>query len=348
MKRSTLWILLSFAAGMAVSYGLVLLDRQASVPRVGPTDIFEVVLPDGTVHHLSYAEIDRERQELFSLRQRLMEIQKKPSAAPPPAAGLAPAESVESGLPAERPEALAQGPKQAEPEPAKDPQKNLSKFIAKIFSQPIMKDLLTHQTDRQAGELAAVLDLNPEQRAKLDEILKNRKSAFPWSLEPGTPGPAAEEERRASDKTLEEEIQPILSPAQVQRYHEYTDGKNALSRAPQVDRDLFEVSWRLKLTEEQEKLTRQIFQEQFQKGRTLSPLSSMEPEAPTSERIESYLQKKSSLDRETGERMKKVLDEGQHEAFLEYQREKDAESQLLRRLLDEEKAAETPRASPQE
>lgn len=348
MKRTTLWILLSFAGGMAVSYGLVFLDRQASVPRVGPTDVFEVVLSDGTVHHLSYAEIDRERQELLSLRQRLTEIQKKQSVAPPTAAGLAPAEPVETGRAADRPEALPQGPKQAEPESGKDPQKNLDKFIAKIFSQPIMKDLLTHQADRQAGELAAVLDLSPEQRARLDEILKNRKTAFPWGLEPGTPGPAAEKERRASSKTLEEEIQPILSPAQVQRYHEYTDGKNALSGASQVERDLFEVSWRFKLTEEQEKLTRQIFQEQFEKGRTYSPLSSLEPEAPTSERIESYLQKKSSLDQETGEKMKKILDARQHEAFLEYQREKDAESRLLRRLLDEEKAAETPKGSPQE
>ena len=47
--------------------------------------------------------------------------------------------------------------------------------------------------------------------------------------------------------------------------------------------------------------------------------------------------------------MRKILDESQYQSFLDYQSEKDAETQLLRRLIEEEKAAEggvTPQGTP--
>ena len=340
MKRNTLWILLSFLGGMSITLGLILLDRQASVLRVGPTEIVEVILPGGKVQHLSYAEIEREREELLSLRQQMSEFQKRPSAPAPPDAGSKPAAPGMPDSTAAPAQAPSQGLQQEEPRSSPEPKKNLGKFFAKIFSQPIMQDLMTHQVNRQAEELADALDLTPEQKAELEQILKRRKVSFPQGPASGPAGPTAVEEGRASPKSLEEEILAILTRAQAQRYQEYTEKKNALSGASTVERDVFEMSWRLKLTEEQEKQAREILQVQSEKGRTPPPLSGLQPEGPISERIETYLEKKASLERETSEKMKTILDENQYQAFLAVQSEKEAETQLLRRLLEEEKSAE--------
>ena len=339
MKKNTLWILLSFLGGMSITLGLILLDRQASVLRVGPTEIVEVVLPGGKVQHLSYAEIEREREELLSLRQRMSEFQKRPSAPASPDAGSQPAVPEMPDSIAAPAQAPSQGSQQGEPQSSLESKKNLGKFFAKIFSQPIMQDLMTHQVNRQSGELADALDLTQEQKAELEQILKRRKVSFPQGPPSGPAGPAAVEEGRASPKSLEEEILAILTRAQAQRYQEYTEKKNALSGASTVERDVFEMSWRLKLTEEQEKQAREILQVQSEKGRTPPPLSGLQPEGPISERIETYLEKKASLERETSEKMKTILDENQYQAFLAVQSEKEAETQLLRRLLEEEKSA---------
>ena len=349
MKRNTLWILLSFMAGMSISSALLLLDRQASAPRVGPTEIVEVVLPDGKVQHVSWAEIEREREELLSLRQRISELQQRLSTSASPGAGLPLAAPKIPESTAPPPKAPSQESPQKETQPGTDSQKNLSKLFAKIFSQPIMQDLMKHQVDRQVGELSAVLNLAPEQKSELEEILKKRKSALPRGPASGSAGPTTAEEGRAPPKSLEEEIEAVLTPAQAQRYQEYTEKKNALSGASAAERDVFELTWRLNLSEEQEKQTREIFQLQFEKGRIPSPVSGVQEEGPLSERIGSYLEKKSSLDRETSETMRKILDESQYQSFLDYQSEKDAETQLLRRLIEEEKAAEggvTPQGTP--
>ena len=66
-QRTFLWAFLSFLIGMGVAYGLIALDRQTTIPRLEMTDIFEVVTPDGTVRRLSYAEIEREKQDLRAL-----------------------------------------------------------------------------------------------------------------------------------------------------------------------------------------------------------------------------------------------------------------------------------------
>ena len=57
-QRTFLWVFLSLLLGMGVAYGLVALDRHATIPRLEMTDIFEVLTSAGTVLRLSYAEIE--------------------------------------------------------------------------------------------------------------------------------------------------------------------------------------------------------------------------------------------------------------------------------------------------
>ncbi|MEW6439351.1 MAG: hypothetical protein AB1640_00300 [bacterium] len=327
MKRNTLRILLSFVAGMAVAYGLMLLEREASAPRVSAGEVLEVVLPDGTTQHFSFAEIERQRQELASLRQRVSELEQKAPASAPTAAP-----SPESTSPlSEGPGAAPSGPEAAGPgtHPGEDLDqpagKGLGNIFSRIFTQPVMKELVAHEVNRQVGELAAVLELSQEQRTALEEILTRRRNEPPR-------GPS-------SGRTLEDELQGVLSSAQSERYREYTDKKRSLAGASPVERDLFELDWRLGLSDEQSAQVREILQEQFEKGRTPPAPTGPQAEEPVSRRIEDSLDQKASLDRETGEKLGKVLDESQHGVFLEYQKEKAAENELLRKLLQEEKAA---------
>jgi hypothetical protein len=60
------------------------------------------------------------------------------------------------------------------------------------------------------------------------------------------------------------------------------------------------------------------------------------------ERLEEHLEKRTALNKETAEKMKTVLEEDQYEVFLQYQVERDTETQLLKRLIQEERGGEAP------
>jgi hypothetical protein len=332
-QRTFLTVFLSFLAGMGVAYGLIYLDRQATVPRLEWTDIFEVVASDGTVRRLSYAEIEREREELRDLRGRLGGLERtdvrrqvRTEAPPAQAPSLPPAEGASREA--------------AERRPPKAPDQKLKDLFAKIFSQPIMQDLVEAQITREAGELADVLDLTDEQLATVEEELKKRRKRLPRGVAGPSPEPAKEEAEPQT--TLEEELQRILTPEQYARYEEYTEKKNSLVGAPALDRELFELDWRLKLTEEQDDPVREILTEQGEKLRQLSPASAMEGDAPPAERLQKHLDKRTALNKETADRMKTVLEEDQYEVFLRYQEERDTETRLLKRLIEEELAEEAP------
>lgn len=326
--RTFLWAFVSFLLGMGVAYGLVSLDRHATVPRLERTDVFEVVTRDGTVLRLSYAEIEREREELLLDRER----------PPQRSSAAAKRNGPEPGPRSPSPDpAPAQGPFQ-ETEGERPSEKNLKDLFARIFSQPIMQDLMQAQIAREAGELADVLDLTDEQLEAVEEELEKRKPGFPS----GAPGPSPESapERAEPETPLQEALQPILTPEQYRRYREYTEKKKALAGSPALDRELFELGWRLKLTGEQEGPVREILKEQRDKMGQIFP--SLEGEAPPEERLERHLERRAALNRETEEKMKTVLEEAQYEAFLRYQAESDTETRLLKHLIEEEQAEETP------
>jgi hypothetical protein len=329
-QRTFLWIFLSFLLGMGVAYGLVVLDRHATIPRLEKTDIFEVVTSDGTVLRLSPAELERDREELRALRERLRDRpravveRRAPEKAPP--------------IPTPNPSAGEALSEEAAVKTSSD--KNLKDLFAKIFSQPIMQDLMEAQIAGEAGELADVLDLTDEQLATVEKELKKRKRTFP----PGEPGGSSgsDEEGQEPETTLEEELQTILTPEQYQKYQEYTEKKSALAGAPALDRQVFELDWRLKLTEEQQAPVREILKEQGEKRGQLSSASPAEVDASPAERLEKHLAKQTALNQETAEKMKAVLEEDQYEVFLQYQVERDTETRLLKRLIQEEQGAEAP------
>jgi len=319
-QRTFLWIFLSFLLGMGIAYGLVILDRHATIPKLKNTDIFEVVTSNGTVLRLTYAEIERDREELRALRERTW-ADPRAGEAPPPL-----------NLPTE------DSPSE-EATSKKPSDKKLKDLFAKIFSQPIMQDLMQGQIAREAGELADVLDLTDEQLATVEKELKKRKRTFPPGVTGGTSGPGEEEE---PETTLEEELQTILTPEQYQKYQEYTEKKRALAGTPALDRQVFELDWRLKLTEEQQAPVREILKEQGEKRVPSSPPLPADEDASPVERLEEYLAKRTALNRETAEKMKAVLEEDQYEVFLQYQVERDTETQLLKRLIQEERGDEAP------
>lgn len=330
-QRTFLWAFLSFLLGMGVAYGLVALDRRAAIPRLEMTDIFEVVASDGTVLRLSYAEIEREMEELRALRE-------------PPLGSLRSAQK--RGKPGrslqfDPPLNLPTGEDLPDEVTAKTPSnRTLKDLFAKIFSQPIVQDLMQAQVAREAGELADVLDLTDEQLAAVEKEIKKRKQTFP----PGVPGRSSgtEENGQQPETTLQEELRTILTPEQYRRYEEYTEKKRGLARSPALDRQMFELSWRLNLTEEQEAPVREILEEQEEKRSQFSPASSMEGDASPADRLEKHLENRNALNKETAERMKAVLEENQYEVFLQYQMERDTETKLLKRLIQEERGTEAP------
>ena len=128
-QRTFLWMFLSFLSGMGVAYGLMFLDRKATVPRLERTDIFEVVSSDGTVLRLSYSEIERDREELRRARQRIEGLERAvlrgrgqivPPSVPP------------SGEPqAESPLEKAEGSRRPEAKGPKARDENLQNLFAK-------------------------------------------------------------------------------------------------------------------------------------------------------------------------------------------------------------------------
>jgi hypothetical protein len=335
-QRTFLWAFSSFLVGMGVTYGLIYLDRQTTVPRLDRTDIFEVVSSDGTVLRLSYAEIEREREELDSIHQRIDELERavrrcrgQSEEPPQPAPQASPAEAP--------PEQAAET---REPRVPKTQGKNLQNLFARIFSQPIMEDLVEAQIAREAGELADVLDLTDEQLVALEEELKKRKKPAAPGFRASSPRPARQE---AEPKTsLEEELASILTPEQYQKYQDYTEKKKGLAGSSPLDREVFELNWRLKLTEEQETPVREVLAEQREKMKQLSSAATFEGDADPVESLEKHLEQRTDVNKETAERMKGVLEEEQYEVFLRYLEEGDTETHLLERLIQEEQAGEAP------
>jgi hypothetical protein len=325
-QRTFFWAFVSFLLGMGVAYGLVALDRHARIPRLARTDIFEVVARDGTVLRLTYAEIEREREEFRQLLERHRE---RPRAKTKPTTpGRPPNLQMLDRPPAEVPPAEAG---------AKTPSaNNLKELFAKIFSQPILQDLMQAQVTREAGELADVLDLTDEQIEAVQREMERRKRSLP----PGMPGSSSGPEpgTTEADPPLEEALRSILTPGQHQKYQEYTEKKNALAGSPALEREVFELNWRLKLTQEQEDLVREILREQGEKmAQTAAVPTTSEGNASPAERLETHLERRKALNKETEEKMKAVLEEPQHEAFVRYQVERDTETRLLRRLIEEER-----------
>ena len=109
--------------------------------------------------------------------------------------------------------------------------KNLQNLFARIFSQPIMEDLVEAQIAREAGELADVLDLTDEQLASVEEELKKRREPVGPGFRPSSPRPTRQQ--AAPETSLEEELASILTPEQYQKYQEYTEKKNALAGSSQ-------------------------------------------------------------------------------------------------------------------
>jgi hypothetical protein len=133
-----------------------------------------------------------------------------------------------------------------------------------------------------------------------------------------------------------------LTPEQYRKYQEYTEKKKALTGTSPLDREVFELNWRLKLREEQEAPIREILAEQGEKMKQLASASTFEGDASPVERLEKHLEQRTAVNKETAERVKGVLEEGQYEVFLQYQEEGDTETLLLERLIQEEQAGEAP------
>ena len=87
---------------------------------------------------------------------------------------------------------------------------------------------------------------------------------------------------------------------------------------------------------------REILKVQGEKMAEISPVSGMEGDASPAERLEKHLEMRTAMNKETAEKMKAVLEEDQYEVFLQYQVERDTETQLLKRLIQEERRGEAP------
>ncbi len=327
MKQKSLTIGISFLAGVIVTYGFIQLDRQARVPRLKSSKIFEVLLPDGTIQHVSYAEIQRLKEELQTLRQHIKELEQQKFHTKK---GQAPQQY--------------EGPKEdsrhtaselsSQTSASKPTSKNVSTFFSKIFSKPIMKKLRNNQIVRQTGELTAVLDLSDEQKLKVEKLLKERQPDS-QGIE-GTPLPESAQEQLNKKISLEEKIRSILSAEQAQRYQEYTEQKKAMTKAPPQEKAFFEISWRLKLTEEQKTQVQEILEEQIDRAKNISQIGEGESDLPPLEKIKKQLEKRAALNEETAKKMELILDEDQFNAFLQYQTEREKETKFFQEMITEE------------
>jgi len=341
MRSKSLGFLLSFLAGLAVGYGLVFLDREATVPRLESTDIFQVVLPDGTYQHLSYAEIEREREELKRLRQRLARLEEARSAAPGAAPRKEPAEA--------RADAEAPPPAGARPAPEGTPvpggdesRMKLTDLFAKIFSKPVMQRIVESQVKRESGEMTAVLGLSEAQRASLEEALQKKRQA----LAEGRGGPRAGRPGGAppGDADAEDPYRTILTPEQHRKYEEYTARKRDLAGASAADRELFELSWRLDLSEEQEGKAAEILGTHWERMQELSPAGVPGEEGSPLDQFDEYLQKRNALTAGTAEAMRSFLDEEQSREYVRYLEEKDTEARLFQEMIRSESSQEGDRS----
>jgi len=340
MQRKSFGFVLVFFLGLALGFGLNYLDEQTRFPRLESSEIFEVALPNGTIIHLSYSELERERQELKRLRIKLARLENKLSLS-----NKVPIkEKGQTDISTELSPSLS-SPKdkepQTEPPKPKEANKKLGELFKKIFSQPVIKEFATVQAERQAGELAAVLDLTGKQKQDLEQILREKTRPFPSSMTSVSPA-GQTPGNETQNKDLEEQIETILTPEQYRQYQEYTEKKKSLFNASPVEKDLLELTWRLDLTEDQETAAKEILQEHREENSRLSPSTCCGELPSIEDRLEKYLQLKEDLDKAMAEKMKTVLDEEQLNAFLVFQEEKDAETRLFRKLIQEE-PEETPK-----
>jgi len=335
MKKRFLGLLICFALGLSVGYGLAYLDRQTRVPRLQRTEVFEVVFPDGTDQHLSYAEVEREREELRRLRARVAQLEglragkaRPPGPGPGARPGPAPA-------PAEPGAAEPQAAPGAAPPPADaaGPQKKLGDLFAKLFSKPVMEEIVRSQAERQAGELSAVLDLSPEQAATLlAELEKRKREALDSRSRPeaGRAGPAREA------RELDELSRTLFTPEQLQRYEEYNEKKKSVRGAPPPERELLEVAWRLHLSPEQEARAGAVLRDQWEKIQQLSPVGGADEEASPLDQFNQYLDRREEIVTRSTEQMKAILDEDQMAGYAQYLGEKDTETRLLQKMIRSE------------
>ncbi len=341
MKRTSLGFLLFFLAGLAVGYGLMFLDRQAGILRLESTEIFKVALPDGTYHHLSYTEIERDRAELKQLRRRLAQLEstRYPLTGPAPKK-TEPAKEPVADLP---PPTIPKNP-EGIPVPGADAsRKKLGDLFAKIFSKPVMKEIFRSQVKRQTGELSAVLELNDEQHKSLEEALEKRKQALTESRRTSPSGRATA--GRQTDQDLEDLYQTLFTPEQYLKYEEYTEKKKEMAGAPSADRELFELTWRLGMNEEQESTAGEILATHWGKIQELSPMGGTGEEASPLDQFDEYLQKREAIVSNTAKSMKAVLDEDQNSEYLQYLEEKDTEARLFQKMIRSE-SSETAEPSP--
>lgn len=318
MKQRFLGLLVCFLLGLSVGYGLAYLDDQTRIPRLERTEVFKVVFPDGTYQHLSYAEVERDREELRRLRRQIGQRQDLPPAPPPETRGSPspPPPDTASGAPS--------------PDEAAPPRKKLGDLFAQLFSKPVMEEIVRSQAQRQAGELTAVLGLNPEQSGTLlAELEKRNRENLENRSRPaaGRPGSARE------SRELEGLYRNLFTPEQFQRYEEYTDKKNELRGAPPTERELFELTWRLDMSEEQEARAGGILKEQWEEIQRLSPVSGPDDESSPLDQFNRYLAQRDEIVSRHTEKMKPVLDPDQMADYRQYLSEKDTETKLLQKMI---------------
>ena len=275
--------------------------------------------------------IKRQKQELQALKKRLNQLEQSTFRTKPSQ------EKRREPIPFAEEEFAQETPRKAEETKKESPAKDADNLFSKVFSKPVMERLLNSQISRQAGELAAGLALSPEQQQEVEDLLKRLNP----KLQGQAPSKSSdlEEGDSAPAKTLEEGLKDILSQEQYQEYQEYTNKKKALNKASPMEKKLFEISWRLKLNEEQKTQTREILQDQQEKTLALIQARRQDTDLSPIEQLEQYIEKKEVLTRETATKMETVLTEDQFNDFLLYQEQSNMERQFLQELIAEEKDA---------
>ena len=325
MQRKFLWFLGFFSVGVAVGYGLSYLDGQTRVPRLGPTDVFKVVLPDGTYRHITYAEVERDRNELRQLRQRLARREDpRPHPLPQPVQTTGEDPGPPSGAEPVEPQQTVQEPSS----------KELGDLFAKIFSRPVMQEIALFQVKRQAGELSAVLGLSKEQRTTLEAELERRRLEQMQGRTRAAPGRPGALPRGEQD--VEELYRSLFTPDQYRRYELYTERKREMSRAAVPEQELFELTWRLDLNEEQEIRAGEVLRAQWESMQHLSPTAGLEEAASPVDQFQRFLDTRSEIVSRSTEQFKAFLDEDQIPGYLQYVSEKAMETNLLEKMIRSE------------
>ena len=325
MKQTFLLFLLCFVVGLATGYGLAHLDRRAEVVTVSPTEVFRVSLGNGTYQHLSYADVQRDRRELDRLRSNLHRAKRSRVTRPTRTPTLSPPSPPRSHT---RPDG-------AHAESREESRQRLGALFAKIFSKSVMSDVADARVQRQVGELSAVLDLTEEQQGLLREALARRDHP-----EGPPPGPGEREE------ALEEIYRSVFSPEQYQRYREYRAAKNDMAGAPTVDREVFELSWRLNLTEDQKVQVTEICRQRQNRLEKVSRAESQDAADFPGERLRRYVEEREAAEDEEAQQMRDVLGDEQYAAYEQYRKEKDPETRILETMVAEEPPPEGVQPPP--